>query len=156
MNFGSVPRNSPGVDREAGLEGRGEPRVGREADAGGPRGRAEHQGCDPGVDGASEEEIAGLLDSTLETRDGERLIGSSGKTRLFDGRSAAHLSRRQDPRAFDGPLLDDHAAAAGRRPSSVANARFGEMEVWAFSRHTVPRNALAGAADCEVDDIPPA
>ncbi|HWL02854.1 MAG TPA: DNA-directed RNA polymerase subunit beta, partial [Microbacteriaceae bacterium] len=41
----------------------------------------------PVFDGALEEEIAGLLDSTLLTRDGERLIDSSGKAQLLDGRS---------------------------------------------------------------------
>ncbi|MCR2365461.1 hypothetical protein NSR35_26355, partial [Salmonella enterica] len=41
----------------------------------------------PVFDGASEAEISGLLDSTLPTRDGVRLIDSSGKTTLFDGRS---------------------------------------------------------------------
>jgi len=41
----------------------------------------------PVFDGAREEEIEGLLDSTLPNRDGERLIGSSGKALLFDGRS---------------------------------------------------------------------
>ncbi|MBS1896035.1 MAG: DNA-directed RNA polymerase subunit beta, partial [Actinobacteria bacterium] len=41
----------------------------------------------PVFDGAHQEEIEGLLDSTLPTRDGVRLIDSSGKTTLFDGRS---------------------------------------------------------------------
>src|SRR5690606_28871564 len=41
----------------------------------------------PVFDGAREEEISGLLDSTTPTRDGQRLIGNSGKTKLFDGRS---------------------------------------------------------------------
>ncbi|MGO2111493.1 MAG: DNA-directed RNA polymerase subunit beta, partial [Pseudoclavibacter sp.] len=41
----------------------------------------------PVFDGASEEELAGLLDSTRLTRDGERLIARDGKTLLYDGRS---------------------------------------------------------------------
>ncbi len=41
----------------------------------------------PVFDGASEEVVTGLLDMTTKTRDGVRLIDSSGKTRLFDGRS---------------------------------------------------------------------
>src|SRR5262249_35772001 len=41
----------------------------------------------PVFDGAKEEEIAGLLDSTLPNRDGIRLVDGSGKARLFDGRS---------------------------------------------------------------------
>ena len=41
----------------------------------------------PVFDGAKEEEVAGLLGATLPNRDGLQLIGSSGKARLFDGRS---------------------------------------------------------------------
>ena len=41
----------------------------------------------PVFDGATEDEIVGLLGSTNVTRDGQRLIGESGKARLFDGRS---------------------------------------------------------------------
>ena len=69
--------------------------------------------------------------STLPTRDGEQLIGATGKARLLDGRSgepfpepvavglrlhpqAAAPGRRQDPRPLDRPVLDDHPAAAGR------------------------------------------
>ena len=45
-------------------------------------------------DGAYEEEIAGLLDSTNLTRDGDRLIDSTGKTQLFDGRSGEPFPTR--------------------------------------------------------------
>ena len=41
----------------------------------------------PVFDGAREEEITGLLASTNPTRDGVQLIGSTGKARLYDGRS---------------------------------------------------------------------
>jgi DNA-directed RNA polymerase subunit beta len=41
----------------------------------------------PVFDGAREEEISGLLGSTLKNRDGVQLVGTSGKARLFDGRS---------------------------------------------------------------------
>src|SRR5262249_57550601 len=41
----------------------------------------------PVFDGAKEEEITGLLGSALPNRDGQRLVGSSGKARLFDGRT---------------------------------------------------------------------
>ncbi|MDP4586258.1 MAG: DNA-directed RNA polymerase subunit beta, partial [Microbacteriaceae bacterium] len=41
----------------------------------------------PVFDGASEIEIAGLLDSTLPRANGKQLIGSSGKAVLFDGRT---------------------------------------------------------------------
>src|SRR6202044_724304 len=41
----------------------------------------------PVFDGAREEEITGLLGSTLPNRDGDQMIGSTGKTLLFDGRT---------------------------------------------------------------------
>ena len=41
----------------------------------------------PVFDGAKEEEVRGLLGSTLPNRDGNQLIGESGKANLFDGRS---------------------------------------------------------------------
>src|SRR3546814_8309258 len=41
----------------------------------------------PVFDGAREDEITGLLGSTLPTRDGVRMIGEKGKASLFDGRS---------------------------------------------------------------------
>ncbi|MBT2235817.1 DNA-directed RNA polymerase subunit beta, partial [Nonomuraea sp. NEAU-A123] len=41
----------------------------------------------PVFDGAHQEEIVGLLDSTIPNRDGDRLVQRSGKARLFDGRS---------------------------------------------------------------------
>src|SRR5216110_672079 len=41
----------------------------------------------PVFDGAKEEEITGLLHSTLPNRDGTQIIGASGKAQLFDGRS---------------------------------------------------------------------
>lgn len=41
----------------------------------------------PVFDGAHEEELVGLLESTLPNRDGDRMVGVDGKARLFDGRS---------------------------------------------------------------------
>ena len=85
----------------------------------------------PVFDGAREDEIVGLLGSTLPNRDGVRVVEENGKANLFDGRSgepfpepglgrlhvhpeAAPPRGRQDPRAVDRSVLDDHAAAAGR------------------------------------------
>ena len=130
MNFGQVLETPPRLDRQAGLEGRGQPEVGRAAARSSAREAAPGtKVATPVFDGAFEEEIAGLLDSTNLTRDGDRLIDSTGKTLLFDGRSgepfpapglgrlhvhpeAAPPRRRQDPRPLDGPVLDDHPAAA--------------------------------------------
>ncbi|MEV1250171.1 DNA-directed RNA polymerase subunit beta, partial [Nonomuraea sp. NPDC049750] len=41
----------------------------------------------PVFDGAHEEEIVGLLNSTIPNRDGDRMVQRSGKAQLFDGRS---------------------------------------------------------------------
>jgi DNA-directed RNA polymerase subunit beta len=48
--------------------------VGRAPAKGGPRGCPGTKVATPVFDGAYEAEIAGLLDSTLPNRDGERLI----------------------------------------------------------------------------------
>src|SRR5262249_31878821 len=41
----------------------------------------------PVFDGAQEEEITGLLSSTLPNRDSEQMVGPEGKAQLFDGRT---------------------------------------------------------------------
>ena len=71
-------RDPPRLDRQAGLEGRGQRRSGprslpKEALEAAPGTKV----ATPVFDGAFEEEIAGLLDSTNPTRDGERLIDST-------------------------------------------------------------------------------
>ncbi|WP_344309668.1 DNA-directed RNA polymerase subunit beta [Brevibacterium samyangense] len=105
----------------------------------------------PVFDGAHEEELRGLLDSTIPNRDGVRLIDSSGKARLFDGRSG-------EP--FPYPisvgymymlklhhLVDDKIHARSTGPYSMitqqplggkaqfGGQRFGEMEVWALEAY---------------------
>jgi DNA-directed RNA polymerase subunit beta len=122
----------------------------------------------PVFDGASEEEIAGLLDSTNVTRDGHRLIGSSGKTPLFDGRSG-------EP--FPAPvsvgymyilklhhLVDDKIHARSTGPYSMitqqplggkaqfGGQRFGEMEVWALEAYGAAY-ALQELLTIKSDDI---
>jgi DNA-directed RNA polymerase subunit beta len=105
----------------------------------------------PVFDGASEHEITGLLDSTNVTRDGERLIGSSGKARLFDGRSGEPFP---DPISVGymyilklHHLVDDKIHARSTGPYSMitqqplggkaqfGGQRFGEMEVWALEAY---------------------
>ncbi|MCY7364107.1 MAG: DNA-directed RNA polymerase subunit beta [Frankiaceae bacterium] len=105
----------------------------------------------PVFDGAREDEITGLLGSTLPNRDGVQLIGSSGKARLLDGRSG-------EP--FPAPvsvgylyvlklhhLVDDKIHARSTGPYSMitqqplggkaqfGGQRFGEMEVWAMQAY---------------------
>ena len=105
----------------------------------------------PIFDGASKDEIIGLLDSTLPNRDGQRLVDSTGKANLFDGRSG-------EP--FPAPvsvgymyvlklhhLVDDKIHARSTGPYSMitqqplggkaqfGGQRFGEMEVWALQAY---------------------
>ncbi len=77
MNFGQVLETPPRLDRQAGLERRGLARVGQApAERRALRPTPGTKVATPVFDGALEEEIAGLLDSTTLNRDGERLIGS--------------------------------------------------------------------------------
>ncbi|MSW42747.1 MAG: DNA-directed RNA polymerase subunit beta, partial [Actinobacteria bacterium] len=106
----------------------------------------------PVFDGAREEEITGLLGSTLPTSTGEpNPVQSTGKANLFDGRSG-------EP--FPAPvavgyiyilkllhLVDDKIHARSTGPYSMitqqplggkaqfGGQRFGEMEVWALEAY---------------------
>ncbi|GER21579.1 DNA-directed RNA polymerase subunit beta [Zafaria cholistanensis] len=105
----------------------------------------------PVFDGAHEDEIRGLLDHTALTRDGQRLIGNSGKARLFDGRSGEPFP---DPISVGymyilklHHLVDDKIHARSTGPYSMitqqplggkaqfGGQRFGEMEVWALEAY---------------------
>jgi DNA-directed RNA polymerase subunit beta len=102
-------------------------------------------------DGAREDEITGLLDSTLETRDGVRLIDSSGKARLFDGRSGEPFPENVSVGYMYilklHHLVDDKIHARSTGPYSMitqqplggkaqfGGQRFGEMEVWALEAY---------------------
>ncbi|AQT78755.1 DNA-directed RNA polymerase subunit beta [Mycolicibacterium litorale] len=105
----------------------------------------------PVFDGAREEELQGLLGSTLPNRDGEVLVNADGKARLFDGRSGE---------LFPYPvtvgymyilklhhLVDDKIHARSTGPYSMitqqplggkaqfGGQRFGEMECWAMQAY---------------------
>jgi DNA-directed RNA polymerase subunit beta len=113
----------------------------------GPRTRV----ASPVFDGAREEEIAGLLDSTSPTRDGKRLIDSSGKTKLFDGRSGEPFPDEISVGYMYilklHHLVDDKIHARSTGPYSMitqqplggkaqfGGQRFGEMEVWALEAY---------------------
>src|SRR2546425_9483377 len=102
----------------------------------------------PVFDGAREEEITGLLEATLPNRDGQRLVGRSGKANLFDGRTGEPF---KDPIAVGYiyilkllHLVDDKIHARSTGPYSMitqqplggkaqfGGQRFGEMEVLAL------------------------
>ena len=122
----------------------------------------------PVFDGALEEEIAGLLDSTTPTRDGDRLIGSSGKATLFDGRSGEPFP---EPISVGymyilklHHLVDDKIHARSTGPYSMitqqplggkaqfGGQRFGEMEVWALEAYGAAY-ALQELLTIKSDDI---
>ncbi len=105
----------------------------------------------PVFDGAREEEIFGLLESTTPTRDGQRLVAGNGKARLFDGRSGEPYP---EPVSVGymyilklHHLVDDKIHARSTGPYSMitqqplggkaqfGGQRFGEMEVWALEAY---------------------
>jgi DNA-directed RNA polymerase subunit beta len=123
----------------------------------------------PVFDGATEEEITGLLGNTLKTRDGQRLVNSDGKATMYDGRSG-------EP--FPAPvgvgyiymlklhhLVDDKIHARSTGPYSMitqqplggkaqfGGQRFGEMEVWALEAYGAAW-ALQELLTIKSDDVP--
>jgi DNA-directed RNA polymerase subunit beta len=105
----------------------------------------------PVFDGAREEEITGLLASTLVNRDGDRMVGGDGKAQLFDGRSGEPI---RQPISVGYiyilkllHLVDDKIHARSTGPYSMitqqplggkaqfGGQRFGEMEVWALEAY---------------------
>ncbi|MDQ2873963.1 MAG: DNA-directed RNA polymerase subunit beta [Actinomycetota bacterium] len=122
----------------------------------------------PVFDGAREEEITGLLGSTLPNRDGVQLVGSTGKTRLFDGRTGEPF---KDPISVGYiyilkllHLVDDKIHARSTGPYSMitqqplggkaqfGGQRFGEMEVWALEAYGAAY-ALQELLTIKSDDI---
>jgi DNA-directed RNA polymerase subunit beta len=105
----------------------------------------------PVFDGAREDEIAGLLSSTLANRDGVQLVGQSGKAQLFDGRSGepypTPISVGYMYILKLHHLVDDKIHARSTGPYSMitqqplggkaqfGGQRFGEMEVWALEAY---------------------
>ncbi|MBJ7433432.1 MAG: DNA-directed RNA polymerase subunit beta, partial [Microbacteriaceae bacterium] len=122
----------------------------------------------PVFDGASEVEIAGLLDSTLPRENGQQLIGSSGKAQLFNGRTGEPFP---DPISVGymyilklHHLVDDKIHARSTGPYSMitqqplggkaqfGGQRFGEMEVWALEAYGASY-ALQELLTIKSDDI---
>ena len=123
----------------------------------------------PVFDGAREDEITGLLGSTLPTRDGIRLVGKDGKANLFDGRSGEPFP---DPVSVGymyilklHHLVDDKIHARSTGPYSMitqqplggkaqfGGQRFGEMEVWAMEAYGAAY-ALQELLTIKSDDVP--
>ncbi|HLR57822.1 MAG TPA: DNA-directed RNA polymerase subunit beta [Beutenbergiaceae bacterium] len=105
----------------------------------------------PVFDGVQEEELRGLLGVTIPNRDGDRVVGTDGKARLYDGRSGEPYP---EPVAVGymyilklHHLVDDKIHARSTGPYSMitqqplggkaqfGGQRFGEMEVWALEAY---------------------
>ena len=122
----------------------------------------------PVFDGVRDNELMGLLGSTLPTSDGLQLVEPNGKARLFDGRSG-------EP--FPYPisvgymyilklhhLVDDKIHARSTGPYSMitqqplggkaqfGGQRFGEMEVWAMEAYGAA-HALQELLTVKSDDV---
>ncbi|GAB3075278.1 DNA-directed RNA polymerase subunit beta [Nocardioides zeae] len=123
----------------------------------------------PVFDGAREDEIIGLLDSTTLNRDGDRLIDHTGKARLLDGRSGEPFP---EPVSVGymyilklHHLVDDKIHARSTGPYSMitqqplggkaqfGGQRFGEMEVWAMEAYGAAY-ALQELLTIKSDDVP--
>jgi DNA-directed RNA polymerase subunit beta len=122
----------------------------------------------PVFDGAKEDEIVGLLQSTIPNRDGERMVAPTGKARLFDGRSGEPFP---EPVSVGYVyilkllhLVDDKIHARSTGPYSMitqqplggkaqfGGQRFGEMECWAMQAYGAAY-ALQELLTIKSDDI---
>ncbi|NLT54443.1 MAG: DNA-directed RNA polymerase subunit beta [Actinomycetales bacterium] len=151
MNVGQVLETHLGWVASRGWKVEGEPKwsaglgvEGREAEPG-------TRVASPVFDGVREEEIVGLLDSSLPTRDGQRLVDGSGKTKLFDGRTGEPFPQPVSVGYMYilklHHLVDDKIHARSTGPYSMitqqplggkaqfGGQRFGEMEVWALEAY---------------------
>ncbi|MEO6713698.1 MAG: DNA-directed RNA polymerase subunit beta, partial [Mycobacteriales bacterium] len=151
MNVGQVLETHLGWVAKTGWKVEGKPDWAKLLPAAAFDGTPGQNVATPVFDGAREEEITGLLGSTFANRDGQQLIGSTGKARLFDGRTG-------EP--FPEPvsvgyiyilkllhLVDDKIHARSTGPYSMitqqplggkaqfGGQRFGEMEVWALEAY---------------------
>jgi DNA-directed RNA polymerase subunit beta len=168
MNVGQVLETHLGWVARTGWEIEGKPewaaRLPEDARSGAPGTKV----ATPVFDGAREAEITGLLASTHATRDGEQLIGATGKARLLDGRSGEPFP---EPVSVGYVyilkllhLVDDKIHARSTGPYSMitqqplggkaqfGGPRFGEMECWAMQAYGAAY-ALQELLTIKSDDI---
>jgi DNA-directed RNA polymerase subunit beta len=168
MNVGQVLETHLGWVANAGWEVEGKPdwaaRLPEPARTGAPGTRT----ATPVFDGAREEEITGLLGSTLRNRDGQRMVEGTGKAHLMDGRSGEPFP---EPVAVGYiyilkllHLVDDKIHARSTGPYSMitqqplggkaqfGGQRFGEMECWAMQAYGAAY-ALQELLTIKSDDI---
>jgi DNA-directed RNA polymerase subunit beta len=168
MNFGQVLEIHLGWAAKQGWKVSGDPAWAKRLAAAAREAVPGTKVATPVFDGASEEEIAGLLDSTLVNRDGKRMVDSSGKARLFDGRSGEPFPQPVSVGYMYilklHHLIDDKIHARSTGPYSMitqqplggkaqfGGQRFGEMEVWALEAYGASY-ALQELLTIKSDDI---
>jgi DNA-directed RNA polymerase subunit beta len=171
MNVGQVLETHLGWVGKQGwdVEGVDEPWADRLRTVGLGRVEGDARLATPVFDGAREEEITGLLANTLPNRDGQRMVNSDGKARLYDGRTGEPFP---DPVGVGyiymlklHHLVDDKIHARSTGPYSMitqqplggkaqfGGQRFGEMEVWALEAYGAAW-ALQELLTIKSDDIP--
>jgi len=151
MNIGQVLETHLGWVAKSGWEVDGKAEWATRLPEGARKGEPGTRTATPVFDGAREEEIVGLLGATRPNRDGAQQVASTGKARLYDGRSG-------EP--FPEPisvgyiyilkllhLVDDKIHARSTGPYSMitqqplggkaqfGGQRFGEMECWAMQAY---------------------
>jgi DNA-directed RNA polymerase subunit beta len=151
MNIGQILETHLGWVAKAGWSIDGSPEWAANLPAGLHNSEPDAIVATPVFDGAKEDELTGLLASTLPNRDGDVLVNKDGKAVLFDGRSG-------EP--FPYPvtvgymyimklhhLVDDKIHARSTGPYSMitqqplggkaqfGGQRFGEMECWAMQAY---------------------
>jgi len=170
MNVGQVLETHLGWVAKSGwkIEGNQEEWQQRLEKIGASEAPADSNIATPVFDGAREDEIQGLLASTLPNRDGERMVGPNGKAMLFDGRTGEQFP---DPISVGymyllklHHLVDDKIHARSTGPYSMitqqplggkaqfGGQRFGEMEVWALEAYGAAY-ALQELLTIKSDDI---
>ncbi|MDU6250723.1 MAG: DNA-directed RNA polymerase subunit beta, partial [Cutibacterium avidum] len=123
----------------------------------------------PVFDGATEEEITGLLQYGHPTRDGDMLVDADGKATLFDGRTGDPFPSKVGVGYMYmlklHHLVDDKIHARSTGPYSMitqqplggkaqfGGQRFGEMEVWAMEAYGAAW-ALQELLTIKSDDVP--
>jgi DNA-directed RNA polymerase subunit beta len=151
MNIGQILETHLGWVANTGWEIEGQPEWAKHMAPAARKAAPGTRVATPVFDGAHENEVTGLLASTLPSDSGQRLVNAEGKARLFDGRSG-------EP--FPGEitvgykyvlklhhLVDDKIHARSTGPYSMitqqplggkaqfGGQRFGEMEVWALEAY---------------------
>ncbi|WP_456560336.1 DNA-directed RNA polymerase subunit beta [Blastococcus sp. SYSU DS0533] len=168
MNVGQVLETHLGWIAKQGWEVNGDPDWAKNLPEAAKSAAPGTRTATPVFDGAKEDEIIGLLGSTVPNRDGNRMVQPTGKARLFDGRSGEPFP---EPISVGYVyilkllhLVDDKIHARSTGPYSMitqqplggkaqfGGQRFGEMECWAMQAYGAAY-ALQELLTIKSDDI---